>query len=127
MCVPHFTIAEISSRHAHRTISALRAIPSGLAIALGATGPMLKIHRTSGRTVVFTISGQLDADNVSELCQQVDAEPAGGVPVLDLTDLVLADREAVRLLREYKTRGRVVLRNCPAYIRTWMAGERDRP
>ena len=53
---------------------------------------MLKIHRTSGRRVVFTISGQLDADNVSELCHLVDAEPAGGVLVLDLTDLVLADR-----------------------------------
>jgi anti-anti-sigma regulatory factor len=86
---------------------------------------MLKIHRTSGRTVVFTVSGQLDADNVNELCQVVDAEPVGGVLVLDLTDLVLADRDAVRLLREYEARGRVVLRNCPAYVRRWMAGEHD--
>jgi hypothetical protein len=86
---------------------------------------MLKIHRTSGRTVVFTISGRLDADNVNELCQLVDAEPAGGVLVLDLTDLVLADRDAVRFLREYDVRGRVVLRNCPAYVRTWMACEHD--
>jgi hypothetical protein len=86
---------------------------------------MLKIHRTKGRTVVFTISGQLGADNVNELCQLVDAEPAGGVPVLDLTDLVLADREAVRFLREVEARGRVVLRNCPGYVRTWMAGETD--
>jgi hypothetical protein len=84
---------------------------------------MLKIHRTSGRTVVFTVSGQLDADNVSELCQVVEAEPAEGVLVLDLTDLVLADREAVRFLREYETRRRVVLRNCPAYVRTWMSGD----
>ena len=88
-------------------------------------GPMLKIHRTSGRRVVFTVSGQLDSDNVNELCQVVDAEPAGGVLVLDLTDLVLADRDAVRFLREYEARGRVVLRNCPAYVRTWMAGEPD--
>jgi anti-anti-sigma regulatory factor len=88
---------------------------------------MLKIHRTSGRRVVFTISGQLDADNVSELCRLVDAEPAGGVLVLDLTDLVLADRNAVRLLRQYEASGRVVLRNCPAYVRTWMEGEHDRP
>ena len=88
---------------------------------------MLKIHRTSGRTVVFTVSGQLDADNVNELCQVVDAEPAGGVLVLDLTDLVLADRDAVRALRQYQVRGRVVLRNCPAYVRTWMAGEPDQP
>jgi len=86
---------------------------------------MLKIHRTSGRTVVFTISGHLDADNVNELCQVVDAEPAGGVLVLDLTDLVLADRNAVHLLRQYEASGRVVLRNCPAYVRTWMVGEND--
>ena len=86
---------------------------------------MLKIHRTSGRTVVFTVSGQLDADNVNELCQVVEAELAGGVLVLDLTDLVLADRDAVRFLREYEARGRVVLRNCPAYVRRWMAGEHD--
>jgi hypothetical protein len=81
---------------------------------------MLRIHRTSGRTVVFTISGQLDADSLGELCQLVDAEPADSVPVLDLTDLVLADRDAVLFLREYDARGRVVLRNCPAYVRTWM-------
>ena len=86
---------------------------------------MLKIHRTSGRRVVFTISGQLDSDNVNELCQVVDAEPAGGVLVLDLTDLVLADRDAVRFLRESEARRRVVLRNCPAYVRRWMAGEHD--
>ena len=88
---------------------------------------MLKIHRTSGRTQVLTISGQLGADNVSELCQLIDAEPAGGVLVLDLMDLVLADRNAVRLLRQYEASGRVVLRNCPAYVRTWMEGEHDRP
>ena len=87
---------------------------------------MLKIHRTSGRTVVFTVSGQLGVNNVSELCQLVDAEPSGGgVLVLDLTDLVLADRDAVCFLREYEARGRIVLRNCPAYVRTWMAGEHD--
>jgi len=86
---------------------------------------MLRIHRTSGRTVVFTISGQLDANSVNELCQLVDAEPADSVPVLDLADLVLADRDAVHFLREYDARGRVVLRNCPAYVRTWMAGEHE--
>jgi anti-anti-sigma regulatory factor len=88
---------------------------------------MLKIRRTSGRTVVFTISGQLDADNVNELCQVLDAEPTGGVLVLDLADLVLADRASVRLLRRYEASGRVALRNCPAYVRTWMACQDDQP
>ena len=86
-------------------------------------GPMLKIHRTSGRTVVFTISGRLDAESVTELCQLIDAEPAGGVLVLDLADLLLADRDAIDFLREYEARGRFVLRHCPAYVRTWMSGE----
>jgi hypothetical protein len=31
----------------------------------------------------------------------------------------------VRVLRRYEARGRVVLHNCPAYVRTWMAGEHD--
>ena len=86
---------------------------------------MLRIHRVSGRTVVFTISGQLATDNVDELWQLIDAEPAGSVLILDLTDLVLADRDAVRFLREHEARGRVVLRNCPAYVRTWMVGASD--
>jgi anti-anti-sigma regulatory factor len=86
---------------------------------------MLRIHRTSGRTIVFTISGQLDADGVHELSQLIDAEPGEGVLVIDLTDLLLADRDAIRFLKEREARGRVVLRNCPAYVRTWMAGESD--
>jgi hypothetical protein len=45
------------------------------------------------------------------------------VVVLDLADLVLADRDVVRLLREFEARERIVLRNCPAYIRMWMAGQ----
>jgi len=85
---------------------------------------MLKIQRMMDRTVVFTVSGRLDAENVGELCQLIDREPAGAV-VLDLTDLVLADRDAVRLLRDYETSKRIVLRNCPAYIRLWMAAEEN--
>jgi anti-anti-sigma regulatory factor len=85
---------------------------------------MLKIQRMMDRTVVFTVSGRLDAENVVELCQLIDREPAGAV-VLDLTDLVLADRDAVRLLRDYETSKRIALRNCPAYIRLWMAAEEN--
>ena len=79
----------------------------------------MKIRRTIDRTVVFTVSGRLDAENVGELCRLIDAEPAGAV-VVDLTDLVLADRDAVRLLRNCETVERIVLHNCPAYVRAWM-------
>jgi len=85
----------------------------------------MKIQRTTDRTVVFTVSGRLDAENVGELCQLIDAEPADAVVVLDLTDLVLADRDAVRLLRDCETGERIVLRNCPAYIRVWVAAEEN--
>ena len=85
---------------------------------------MLKIQRTTDRAaIVLTVSGRLDAENVSELCESLDAIPGGAAVVLDLTDLVLADRDVVRLLREFEARERIVLRNCPAYIRIWMAAE----
>ena len=77
------------------------------------------------RTAVFTVSGRLDVENVSELCQLIDAEPAGAVVVLDFTDLVLADRDAIRYLRDCETGDRIVLRNCPAYIRAWMARDEN--
>ena len=72
---------------------------------------------------VLTVSGRLDAENVSELRQSLDTVPAGEAVVLDLADLVLADREAIRFLGDREACGHIVLRNCPAYIRTWMAGE----
>ena len=86
---------------------------------------MLRIHRTREPGVVITISGQLDVGNVSELCLLVDAEPIGDVLILDLTDLVLADRGAVRVLRQYESLGRAVLRNCPGYVHTWKVNEQD--
>jgi hypothetical protein len=62
---------------------------------------------------------------VGDLCRLIDAEPAGAVVMLDLADLVLADRDAVRLLRDSETGERIVLRNCPTYIRVWMAAEEN--
>ena len=63
---------------------------------------MLKILRSTNRAaVVLTVSGRLDAENVSELCESLDAISGGTAVVLDLTDLVLADRDVVRLLRKF--------------------------
>ena len=87
---------------------------------------LLKIQRTIDRSVVFTVSGRLDAENASELCQLIDAEPAAAVVVLDFTDLVLADRDAIRDLRDCETADRIVFRNCPEYVRVWMAAEENR-
>jgi anti-anti-sigma regulatory factor len=87
---------------------------------------MLRIRRTANGEVVFTVSGRLDADNVGELSALFAAEPAGRTVVLDLKDLVLVDRDAVRFLRMCDEDS-IVLRNCPPYIRAWMAREGEQP
>ena len=89
---------------------------------------MLKIQRTVDSDVVFTVSGRLQADNVSELSALLAAEQNGRTRVLDLKDLVLVDSDTVRYLCAC-VNDSVVLRNCPPYIRAWMAreGERSTP
>ena len=85
---------------------------------------MLKIQRMADRgAVVLTVSGRLDAENVGQLCELLDAVPVDTTVALDLRDLLLADRAVVRLLRELEERKRIVLRHCPSYIRIWMAAE----
>ena len=86
---------------------------------------MLKIKRIANGEVVLNVTGQLEADNMCELLALLAEEPAGRRVVLDLKDLVLVDRCAVHLLRECETRG-ILLRNCPSYIRVWIAsGEEE--
>ena len=85
---------------------------------------MLKIQRKANGDVVLTLSGRLGADNVSELSALLAAEPAGSSLVLDLQDLVLVDRDMVRFLRDCESGG-IALRNCPPYIRSWIAGQKE--
>ena len=73
---------------------------AGTAVAFRAIVPLLKIQPPTDRIVLFTVSGCLDAEKVGELCQLIDAEPASAVVVLDLSEWVLADLNAVRLLRD---------------------------
>ena len=86
---------------------------------------MLKIQRTVNGDVVFTVSGRLEARNVSELSALLAAEQDGRTRVLDLKDLVLVDTDAVRFLCACASDS-IVLRNCPPYVRAWMAREGER-
>jgi hypothetical protein len=95
----------------------------GPVVASRAIVPLLKIQRTMDQAAVFMVSGRLDGENVRELCQSIDAEPPGTPVVVDLTDLVLADRDAIRYLRDCESGDRVVLRNCPEYVRVWMSAD----
>jgi hypothetical protein len=85
---------------------------------------MLKIQRTANGHVVFAISGQLEANCLSELSDLLALESSTRAVTLELKDLVLADRDAVDFLRACAERG-IELRNCPEYIRIWMASDKD--
>jgi hypothetical protein len=83
---------------------------------------MMKILRTADSDIVFTVIGRLEAENMADVRGLLAAEPPDRTVVLDLTDLVLIDRDAVRFLRTCERDG-IVLRNCPPYIRAWMDRE----
>ena len=87
---------------------------------------MLKIQRKANPDVVFTLSGRLEADNVSELSTLLASELSGRAPVLDLKVILLVDRDVVRFLRACEGDG-ITLRNCPPYIRAWITREEEQP
>jgi len=71
--------------------------------------------------VVLRISGRIAPDDLDVLRDLLARET--GIVAVDLTHLLLVDRDAVRLLAAAEASG-VALRNCPAYIREWVARER---
>jgi len=71
--------------------------------------------------VILRISGQITRQEVDLLRDLLEQETR--VPVLDLKDLLLVDREAVKLLALRESNG-LELRNCSAYIREWITKER---
>jgi hypothetical protein len=83
----------------------------------------LRIERSARqRFTVFTLSGRMEAEQVAELKELFDRDYRN--IILDLWELRLADRAAVRFLRECEADG-MKLENCPAYIREWMDREKD--
>jgi anti-anti-sigma regulatory factor len=85
---------------------------------------MLRIQREANCQVVLTISGQLHGDNVTELKKLIDSDETDRRVVLDLQELTLVDRDAVRFLRQCDSGG-IELKNCPPYISEWIARQRD--
>jgi predicted metal-binding protein len=64
----------------------------------------------------------MNAEGVAELKVLFDADY--GNIILDLRDVRLADRDAVRFLKGCEAEG-MKLENCPAYVREWMDREKD--
>jgi hypothetical protein len=70
---------------------------------------------------VLCVSGGLRGQDVDTLRDSLQREK--GRVAIDLKEVLLVDREAVKLLALSETNG-TELRNCPAYIREWIARER---
>jgi anti-anti-sigma regulatory factor len=85
---------------------------------------MLKIQRSGNGEVIFTLSGRMETENIAELETLFRSETEGHRIVLDLGDLTLVGREAVKFLKRCEADS-ITLTNCPAYIREWIARERN--
>ena len=82
----------------------------------------LKIQRMVKRHgAIFILCGRIDAKEVPELQRLMAAEEQKNV-VLDLKEVKLIDREALRFLARCEENG-IKVENCPAYIREWILRE----
>jgi anti-anti-sigma regulatory factor len=84
---------------------------------------MLRIQRSSNGQVVFTLSGELDVEEIAELDALIESEGKGRTIVLDLKNLTLVGRDAISFLGRCEAEG-IGLRNCAAYVREWITRER---
>lgn len=71
--------------------------------------------------VVLCISGRISTEDVDTLRNAIEEEASA--VAIDLKNVVLVDREAVKFLAQRELNGTVV-RNCPPYIREWVTRER---
>ena len=79
---------------------------------------MFQMHRSVERGLAtITLSGRIEEEQLSDLKTLLESE-TGGV-VLDLADVRLVHREAVKFLLKCEDDG-IELRNCPSYVREWI-------
>ena len=85
---------------------------------------MLKILRsTKDESVVFTLIGRIEGENLKELKRLMESEASGLNLVLDMKDVTLVDQSAIGFLARSEA-NIVTLENCPAYIREWIRRQR---
>jgi len=86
---------------------------------------MLKIRRSANGKIVFTLSGRIEIEDVAELQRLLALELGDRNVALDLTDVTLVDREAVKFLAHCEADS-IALENCPPYVREWIQRENAR-
>lgn len=71
--------------------------------------------------LVLHISGRITQHDLNVLRNILEDSD---VVAIELAELELIDRDAVKLLAIYEANG-IEIRHCPAYIREWVTRERD--
>jgi anti-anti-sigma regulatory factor len=85
----------------------------------------LRIQRSvERRSVVFILTGRIQADQVPDLEALLRSESSDRDIVLDLGHVKLVDRDAVQFLAGREAAG-TELRNCSAFIREWIRQEKN--
>jgi hypothetical protein len=96
-----------------------------LSSAEGQSKMTLRIQRSVEQmSVIFTLTGRIQADQVADLEVLLKSETAEREIVLDLSHVKLVDRDAVQFLASHEAAG-TELRNCSAYIREWITQEKN--
>jgi hypothetical protein len=81
---------------------------------------MLKIRRSEEvEFVLFALSGRIEEGDLPRLQEIVAQDSKTGAVILDLDEVRLVDREAVRFLAACESQG-IRLQNCPSYVRKWI-------
>ena len=78
-------------------------------------------HVVGEDLVILCVSGRITTQDVDMLRGLLEQETSA--VAIDLKNVLLADREAVKFLAVCESNG-AELRNCPAYIREWVTRER---
>jgi len=76
------------------------------------------------RLTVFVLSGRIEKQAIAELRRLFELQPNAPDIVLDLKDVSVVDRDALRFFADCEADG-AKLENCAAYIREWMEREKD--
>jgi hypothetical protein len=72
------------------------------------------------RGLVLRVSGRITRDDLDVLRTAIED---GGVVAVELSELELIDRDALKILAIYEANG-IELRHCPPYIREWITRAR---
>jgi len=77
-------------------------------------------RRWTEQGLLLYVSGRLASADLEVVRTSLDGRR---VVAIELSEVELVDRDAVKLLAQTEAEG-IELRSCPAYIREWIANER---